>query len=298
MAMTRAVLSSSMFPKRPQVVGMPGKRRAGGLVVLVLCAAFLCAACVQTRTVAPDVVIVTEPQRQTVNYGPAPAAWGDPVRRYSRSLGGAFVPFYPYPYPYFYAPRYGFAYGWPWTTSYAGWPGPYFPPGRWTYYPWYGWSPLAHARWPGAWQAAALNDPRRVYEPPFQLEPDVLPVAYARPIYRSDNGQRLPSPYSSGLRAPPGAVSIRQLEDFRAYRRPPSPALSQDAFRRPQATSPMERPARGVRSAGRSKPGVSRTQFSRPRTPSAPVRSHSRSTASPEAPQPRSNARVRSLPDR
>ena len=283
---------------------MPGKRRIGGLVALVLCAGAAITGCVQTQTVAPDVVIVTEPQRGTVHYSTAPAPWGDPARRYSRSLGGAFVPFYPYPYPWFYAPRYGFAHGWPWTTSYAGWPGPYFPPGRWSYYPWYGWSPLASAPWPGAWQAAALNDPRIVYEPPFQLEPDVLPVAYARPVYRSVNGQRLPSPHASGLRAPPGAVSIREFEDFRAYRRPASPPLSSDAFRRPEASVPTDRPATGVRSAGQSKPGVSRTHAPGYRAPSSPPRSTTRSgaprsTPAPRnTPAPRSTVRTPSIPDR
>ncbi len=278
---------------------MPGKLRTGGLVALVLCAGQLLAGCVHTQTVAPDVVIVTEPQRATVNYRTAPAPWGDPVRRYSRSLGGAFVPWYPYPYPYFHAPRHGFAYGWPWTTSYVGWPGPYFPPGRWTYYPWYGWSPLSTTPWPGAWQTAALNDPRYVYEPPFQVDRDVLPVAYARPIYRSDNGQRIPSPHASGLRASPGAISIRQFEDFRNDRRPASPGLSNRAFRRPEVSGPAVPSASSVRSAGRSKPGVSRTQSSSLRMPAAPSsRGSSRTSTSRSAPTSRSTLRAPSVPDR
>jgi hypothetical protein len=277
---------------------MPRKLRTGGLVALVVFAGSVVTGCVHTQTVAPDVVIVTEPRRGTVNYSPVPAPWADPVRRYSRSLGGAFVPFYPYPYPWFHAPRHGFAYGWPWTTSYAGWPGPYFPPGRWTYYPWYGWSPLAPASWPGAWPTAAVNDPRYVYDPPFQLAPDVQPVAYARPIYRSDNGQRLPSPHATGLRASPGAVSIRQFEDFRSYRSPPSPGLSNDAFRRPQVSGPSRRSASSVRSAGRSKPGVSRTHSPSVRTPSSPSRSSTPSSAPRSTAASRSSIRTPSVPDR
>jgi hypothetical protein len=282
---------------------MPGKLRTGGLVALALCAGQLLTGCVHTQTVAPDVVIVTEPQRATVNYRPAPSPWGDPARRYSRSLGGAFVPWYPYPYPVFHAPRHGFAYGWPWTTSYAGWPGPYFPPGRWTYYPWYGWSPLSAGPWPGAWQAAAVNDPRYVYEPPFQVDRDVLPVAYARPIYRSDNGQRVPYRQASGLRTTPGAISIRQFEDFRAYRSPASPGLSNSAFRRPEVSGPTGSSASSVRSAGRSKPGVSRTHSPSLRIPStsssrasSPASSRTRSPQS--APTSRAASRVPSLPDR
>ncbi len=277
---------------------MPGKRTKGGLLALALSTGLVLTGCVHTQTVAPDVVIVTEPQRATVNYAPAPTPWGDPVRRYSRSIGGAFVPFYPYPYPYFYAPRRGFAYGWPWTTSYTGWPGPYFPPGRWSYYPWYGWSPLADAPWPGAWQAAALNDPRYVYEPPFQLEPGVLPVAYARPIYRSNRTQPYVHPHASGLRAPPGAVSIRQFEDFRTYRRPAGPGLSGDAFRRPPVSGQTRSAASGVRSAGRDKPGMSRTHGSSLRAPASPSRSSARSGSARGAPASRSSARAPTIPDR
>lgn len=256
-------------------------------MALALCAGLSLAACVQTQTVAPGVVIVTEPQRSSVTYAPASSPWEDPVRRYSRSLGGAFIPYYPYPY----SARFGFAYGWPWTASYAGWPGPYFPPGRWTYYPWYGWSPLAHAPWPGAWQAAALNDPRYPYEPPFQREPDVLPVAYARPPYPSYPYNGAPSPHAPGLRTPPGAVSSRLVEDFRAYRRPPSPALSNSAFRRPPVAGAASSRASGVRSAGQGKPGLSRTHASGLRAPSSSSRSPARTggqrNVAPTRPAPR-----------
>lgn len=286
----------------PGVV-MPGQLRTGGVVALALCACLLLAGCVHTQTVVPDAPVrvpTTIPATgffHSVNYGVSPRPWGDPVRRYSRSLGGAFVPWYPYPYPYFATPRFGFAYGWPWTASYRLWPGPYFPPGRWTYYPWYGFSPLAQAPWPGAWQAAALNDPRRVYEPPFQLGPGPVPVAYAVPVYRTENGQRLPAPYASSPRRSPGAASLRLPEDYRAYRRPSAPPLNASAFRRPTPAAERSRSAFGVRSAGQAKPGLNRTHASGLKAPAGAPRGASRSGARTTPGAARSGTVTRALPD-
>ncbi|MEE4173595.1 MAG: hypothetical protein V2I57_05030 [Xanthomonadales bacterium] len=268
-------------------------------MALVLCAGFLLAGCVHTPTVVPDapVRVPSAAPATGFTYLSQPGPWGDPVRRYSRSVGGAFVPWYPYPVPYFATSRFGFTYGWPWTASYRIWPGAYFPPGRWTYYPWYGWSPLAHAPWPGAWQAAALNDPRRVYEPPFQLESGPVPVAYARPVFRSENGQRLPAPHASGLRAPPGAPSTRLVEDYRAFRSPSAPPLNASAFRRPAAAPERSRSATRVRSAGQAKPGLSRTHASGFTAPSTQPRSTSRAGSRPSPASGRPRSATPSIPE-
>lgn len=287
---------------------MRHKPREWGLRVLVLMAVLLLTGCMQAQRVAPDVVILSEPQAAMQHVNAGSSVWLGQGRRYSRSLGGAFVPYYPYPLSFWSTPRYGFAYGWSWGVPYAGWPGPYFLSDRWRYYPWYGWSPLAHTPWPGAWPATALHDPRRVYEPPFQLEPSVSPVAYARPIYPSGLGQPFTHPSASALRSSPGAVSTRQREDFRSYRRPAGQSLNPDVFRRPRVSNPAAVSATDVRSAGRNKPGLSRTTGSAYRMPSTSSRttpsrpSTSRSVpggkASGNVRKPRSAPRVKSIPDR